>query len=151
MIKLICVGKIKENYIKEMIGDYRKRLSKYTNIEIIEVQDEKTDDRKVVLRKEKERILKHIGNKDYIITLEVGEEELTSPALASRLEKILIENSNIVLIIGGSLGLDEEIKSISNMALSFSKLTFPHQLFRGLFLEQLYRCFKINNNEEYHK
>jgi Uncharacterized conserved protein len=151
MIKIICLGKIKENYIKEAIKDYEKRITKYLTLEIIELSDEKTDDKKVALRKEKEKILKALNPKDYIITLEVDKEEYTSNELAGKLDRLFINNSNIVFIIGGSFGLDEDIKKIANESISFSKLTFPHQLFRLILLEQLYRCFKINNNEEYHK
>lgn len=151
MIKIICIGKIKESYIKDAVKDYQKRIEKYINLEILELQDEKTDDRKIALRKEKERILKVLNPKDYIITLEVEKDEYTSNELAQKIDRLFINNSNIVFIIGGSYGLDEDIKRIANESLSFSKLTFPHQLFRVILLEQLYRCFKINNNEEYHK
>ena len=151
MIKIICLGKIKENYVKEAIKDYHQRISKYINLEIIELSDEKTDDKKVALRKEKEKILKVLQPKDYIVTLEVDKEEYTSNELAQKIDRLFINNSNIVFIIGGSYGLDEDIKRIADESLSFSKLTFPHQLFRVILLEQLYRCFKINNNEEYHK
>jgi len=151
MIKIICLGKIKETYIKEALKDYEKRISKYVNLEIVELSDEKTDDKKVALRKEKEKILKALNPKDYIITLEIDKEEYTSNELAGKLDRLFITNSNIVFIIGGSFGLDEDIKRIANESISFSKLTFPHQLFRLILLEQLYRCFKINNNEEYHK
>ena len=151
MIKIICLGKIKETYLKEAIKDYEKRLSKYVLLEILELPDEKTDDKKVTLRKEKEKILKVLNPKDYIITLEVDKVEYTTHELSQKIDKLFINNSNIVFIIGGSYGLDEDIKKIANEAVSFSKLTFPHQLFRVILLEQLYRCFKINNNEEYHK
>ena len=151
MIKIICVGKIKEDYLRKAIEEYKKRISKYTILEIVELQDEKTDDKKVVLRKEKEKILKELNAKDYVITLEIDKKEYTSTELAQKLDKLFITNSNIVFIIGGSMGLDEDIKKIANESLSFSKLTFPHQLFRVMLLEQLYRAFKINNNEEYHK
>jgi len=151
MIKIICVGKIKEKYYIDAIEEYKKRLSKYTSVEIIELEDEKTTDKIVALRKESERILKHINNKDYIISLAIEGEQLDSLSLASKIDNIYNSYSNITFIIGGSVGLSDEIKDKSNMLLSFSKMTFPHQLFRVILLEQIYRAYKINNNEEYHK
>lgn len=144
MIKIVCVGKIKEKYLKDAIDDYKKRISKYHKIEIIEVNDSN-------IKEEKELILKHIDKKDYVISLDINANMLTSLELADKLDKIFITNSNICFVIGGSDGLDEEIKNISNYKLSFSKLTFPHQLFRVMLLEQIYRSFKILNNETYHK
>ncbi|MDD3241199.1 MAG: 23S rRNA (pseudouridine(1915)-N(3))-methyltransferase RlmH [Bacilli bacterium] len=151
MIKIICVGKVKETFFKEAIYEYKKRLSKYTNLEIIEVEDEKIDDSKIALKNEAEKIKKLIKEKDYIITLEIEGKNLTSEQLSEKINNTLIENSNIVFVIGGSHGLSEEIKIKSNFKLSFSKMTFPHQLFRILLLEQIYRSFKIINNERYHK
>lgn len=148
MIKIICVGKIKENYLREAILEYKKRLSKYTKLEIIELEDESKSN---ILELEKEKIMKYINPKDYIITLEIEGKELTSIELANKISNIFITNSNITFIIGGSYGLHDEIKKLSNLSLSFSKLTFPHQLFRVMLLEQIYRVFKINNNETYHK
>ena len=150
MITLITVGKIKEKYIKEGIEDYLKRLSKYTKIELIELEDEAFDKAKT-LKKEAEKIMKKINPKSYIVTLEIDGKEISSPELSELIEKTTITHSNITFIIGGSYGLDDEIKRLSNYKLSFSKMTFPHQLFRLLFLEQLYRSYKIMNNEEYHK
>ncbi len=151
MIKIICIGKIKETYLREAIEEYKKRISKYTQLEIIELEDYSFQDNKITLKKEKEKILKVINNKDYIITLEIEGKQMTSEEFASKIDKIFIENSNITFIIGGSYGLDEEIKKLSSFKLSFSKMTFPHQLFRLILLEQIYRAFKINNHEEYHK
>ena len=151
MIKIICVGKVKETFFKEAIYEYKKRLSKYTNLEIIEVEDEKIDDSKIALKNEAEKIKKLIKEKDYIITLEIEGKNLTSEQLSEKINNTLIENSNIVFVIGGSHGLSEEIKIKSNFKLSFSKMTFPHQLFKILLLEQIYRSFKIINNERYHK
>ena len=150
MITLITVGKIKEKYIKEGIEDYLKRLSKYTKIELIELEDEAFDKPKT-LKKEAEKIMKKINPKSYIITLEIDGKQISSHELSELIEKTTITHSHITFIIGGSYGLDDEIKRISNYKLSFSKMTFPHQLFRLLFLEQLYRSYKIMNNEEYHK
>lgn len=151
MIKIICLGKIKEQYLNDAIKEYTKRISKYHQVEIIELDDVGINDIKVALKKEKENILKVLNKKDYIITLEIEGKEESSLEFAKRLDNIFIENSNITFIIGGSYGLDDEIKALSNYKMSFSKLTFPHQLFRVMLLEQIYRAFKINNNEEYHK
>ena len=150
MIKIITVGKIKEKYYTEAVNEYIKRLSKYTKINLIEVKDEDFDISKTLL-KEKESIMKYIDEKDYVITLEIEGEELDSVSLSKKLDDIQSKNNNITFVIGGSYGLHEEIKSRSNYKLSFSKLTFPHQLFRVILLEQLYRSYKIINNETYHK
>jgi len=151
MIKIICVGKLKEKYLSDACNEYLKRLQKYTNIEIIEIQDEKIDEEKQALQKEKEKIEKVLNPKDYLITLEIEGKELTSPELSDKLNQIQIQNSNITFLIGGSHGIHSDIKQKSNFKLSFSKMTFPHQLFRVLLLEQLYRSYKILNNEKYHK
>ena len=145
MIKILCIGKIKEKFFRDAIDEYTKRLSKYTKLEIIEVADNESID------KEKDLLLKHINEKDYIITLEIEGKELTSPELSKKIEDIFMINSNITFIIGSSNGLHDDIKKLSNFKLSFSKMTFPHQLFRIILLEQIYRAFKISNNESYHK
>ena len=150
MIKIICSGKIKENYLKDAIAEYSKRISKYDKLEIIELPDYDYDLKKT-LQKEKENVIKNINLKDYNILLDLNGKNYTSLELANKLDKIRITNSNITFIIGGSYGVDEEIKKIVNERISFSKLTFPHQLFRVILLEQIYRCFKIINHEEYHK
>lgn len=144
MIKIICVGKIKEAFYRDAVSEYMKRLSKYHKVEIIEVVDSN-------IREEKELILKKIDKKDYIITMEIEGRENTSIEFSNLIDKTLINNSNITFVIGGSDGLDDEIKKLSNYKLSFSKMTFPHQLFRVILLEQIYRAFKIINNESYHK
>ena len=146
MIKIITVGKLKEQYLKDAQDEYLKRLSKYTKIELIEVEDSKIDDEKIALSSEKNGILKHIGSKDYIITLEINGKELSSVELSKKIDQIFISNSDITFIIGGSYGIHPDILEKSNFRLSFSKMTFPHQLF-----EQLYRSYKILNNEKYHK
>lgn len=151
MIKIICVGKIKEKFYKEAIEEYQKRLSKYTKIKIIEVEDINLNNEELIKQKESELILKHIDKKDYVITLEIEGKELTSIELSKKIEELETTNPNITFIIGGSYGLDNEIKELSNYKLSFSKLTFPHQLFRVILLEQIYRAYKIKNNESYHK
>ena len=151
MIKVICVGKLKEKYWTEAVNEYLKRLSKYTKIELIELNDSKIDDSLIALKQEKDLILNKISDKDYIITLEIEGKSLTSTELAKKIESLTIQYSNICFIIGGSNGIHEEIRKKSSLKLSFSSLTFPHQLFRVIFLEQLYRTYKINNNESYHK
>ena len=151
MIKIICVGKIKEKYLRDAIEEYKMRLSKYTKLEIIEVNDIDSQSIDVVLLKEKELIEKYIGSKDYVITLEIDGNMLSSIEFAKKIDSVFNTNSTITFIIGGSYGLHELIKERSDYKLSFSKLTFPHQLFRVNLLEQIYRCYKINNNEAYHK
>ena len=151
MIKIICLGKVKEKYFVDAIKEYCKRISKYSELKIIELDDISTTDIKSTLKKEEEKILKVINKKDYIITLEIEGEELNSIEFSKKIEEIFNFNSNITFIIGSSYGLSDEIKKLANYKLSFSKLTFPHQLFRVILLEQIYRAFKILNNEEYHK
>ncbi len=151
MIKIICVGKLKEKFWVDAVKEYSKRLSKYTKLEIIEIPDFKSDIASIELDKEKDNILSKITDKDYVITLEIEGEELSSIKLSETLEKKLIQHPNITFIIGGSSGLHEKIKTRSDFALSFSKLTFPHQLFRVILLEQIYRSFKIIHKETYHK
>ena len=144
MIKVVCVGKVKEKYLQEAISDYMKRLSKYHKVEIIELEDSNMIEEKV-------KILKHIDNKDYVVTLDIEGKQLTSVEFADKIDKTFITNSCICFVIGGSYGLDKEVKNRANFSLSFSKFTFPHQLFRVILLEQIYRSFKILNNETYHK
>ncbi len=151
MIKIITVGSIKEKYLKDAINEYLKRLKKYTEIEIIELKDEGLVEKDKAIKLEGQKIERYLNNKDYIITLEIEGKELTSLEFASKLDNIFIAHSNITFIIGGSYGLSDQIKEKSNFHLSFSKMTFPHQLFRLILLEQIYRSFKINNNESYHK
>ena len=145
MIKILCVGKIKENYLKEMISDYQKRINKYHKLEIIEVNDSNS------LDLERDLLLKHIDTRDYVITLEILGKSFKSEELASKLENTFVHYPVITFVIGSSLGLHEDIKRRSNMALSFSEFTFPHGLFRAILLEQIYRSFKIINHETYHK
>lgn len=151
MMKIICVGKIKEKFFTEAIKEYEKRISKYTKLKIIEVEDYNINNEEIIKQKEKEQILKHIEQKDYIITMEIDGKELSSVELASMINKTRETNPNLTFIIGGSYGLHDEIKKLANYKLSFSKLTFPHQLFRIILLEQIYRSYKIINNETYHK
>lgn len=145
MIKIICMGKIKEDYLNKLIDDYKKRISRYHKIEIIELNDSND------LQKESADILKHINNQDYVIALDIDGENLDSVSLAKKIDSIFLNYGTITFIIGSSFGLHEDVKRRANYRLSFSKLTFPHGLFRGILLEQIYRSFKILNNETYHK
>ena len=151
MIKIICVGKLKEKYLQSAQTEYIKRISKYIKLELIELEDEKESNINISLSKEKEKILKHIKPKDNIIILDLKGKELNSIELSNLIEKEITYNNNIVFIIGSSNGLDNEIKNLTKKTISFSKLTFPHQLFRIILLEQIYRSYKIINNESYHK
>ena len=151
MIKLICVGKIKEKYLNEAIDEYKKRLSKYTKLDIVELPDSSYNEIDKVKKEEGKLILKHIKETDNVIILDINGQELSSVELTTKLCFIETMNSNITFIIGGSYGLSEEVKKRANYSISFSKLTFPHQLFRVILLEQLYRTYKIRNNENYHK
>lgn len=145
MIKIICLGKLKEKYLVDLVSDYVSRINKYHKLEIIELKDEED------LEKEANNIEKFIGVNDYVITLEIVGKEIDSVVFASLIDKTFITHSTITFIIGSSTGLSNRIKDRSNYKLSFSKFTFPHGLFRGILLEQIYRAFKINNNENYHK
>ena len=145
MIKILCVGKIKEGYLQDLINDYLKRISKYHKIEIIELKDDSN------YLKETSNLLEHIKSSDYNIALDIKGKMVTSEEFASIIDKTFLTNSTITFIIGGSLGLNDEIKSKCQAVISFSHLTFPHGLFRGILLEQIYRSFKILNNEAYHK
>ncbi len=151
MIKIITIGTIKEKYLKDAIAEYQKRLQKYTNLEMIELKDEGLVEIDKALHLEGEKIKKHLTDRDYIVTLEIEGEQLNSVEFSKKLEKIQLESSNIVFIIGGSYGLSSEIKAKAKLHLSVSKMTFPHQLFRVILLEQIYRAYKIINNESYHK
>lgn len=144
MIKIICVGKVKEKYLRDAIDDYMLRLTKYHKILIIELEDSNE-------KEEAEKISKNINSKDYVITLDIEGKQISSTEFANKIDSLFIAYSNIAFIIGGSYGLDKKVKDRANYSLSFSKFTFPHQLFRVILLEQLYRSFKILNNETYHK
>jgi 23S rRNA (pseudouridine1915-N3)-methyltransferase len=152
MIKIICVGKIKEKFFKDAIDEYLKRLSKYTKMEIVEVEDDASDDEATSLNNEKDKILKNIKKNDYVIIMDIKGEMIDSLSLSKKIDNLLFTgHSDITFIIGSSYGLHKDIKDKANYSLSFSKLTFPHQLFRVILLEQIYRSFKIINNESYHK
>ena len=145
MIKIICVGKIKEDYLNDLINDYKTRITKYSKIEIIELKDNNIDS-------ESTDILNHINNRDYNILLDLKGDKLNSVDLSNLISNTFVNGySCITFIIGGSNGVDDRVKGIVNKRISFSDLTFPHGLFRGILLEQIYRSFKIINNESYHK
>ena len=145
MIKIICLGKLKEKYLSELVRDYASRINKYHKLELIELKDEED------LEREANNILKYIGANDYVITLEIEGKEIDSVSFAELLDKTFITHSTITFIIGSSTGLSKIVKDRSNYKLSFSHFTFPHGLFRGILLEQIYRACKINNHENYHK
>lgn len=156
-INIIAVGKIKEKYFTAAIDEYSKRLSRFVKLNITEVADEKIPDRvsdkEIEQIKEKEggKILAKIPNSSYVVTLCIEGEELSSEALAEKVASVSMTSSSVTFIIGGSLGLSEKVKSVSQLRLSFGRMTLPHQLMRVVLLEQIYRAFKINNNESYHK
>ena len=157
-ISIITVGKIKEKYLKDAIAEYSKRLGKYCKLEIIEVADEKTPDaasetvEDAIRAKEGERIMKYVRDDAYVITLEIAGTQLTSEGLAGKIEQLGIQGkSHITFIIGGSIGLGKQVLARSDYALSFSKMTFPHQLIRVILLEQIYRSYRIISGEPYHK
>lgn len=157
-VKIICVGKLKEKYLDDAIKEYSKRLSRFCKLEILELPDEKLPVNysealyNEVKEKEAKLILSKINQKSsYIIYLDETGKEFSSPKLAEKLDSIFTNvSSSLTFVIGGSLGLSNTVKEKADLVLSFSKLTFPHQLFRVFLLEQLFRCFKILNNEQYH-
>lgn len=157
-IKIIAVGKIKEPYIKEGIKEFSKRLSRYCHLNIVEINDEKAPENlskkeiKAIKDKEGERILKKISNNSYVISLAIEGKKLSSEVFAENIRGLMVGgNNNITFIIGGSLGLSDKVIKRSNFKISFSDMTFPHQLMRLILLEQIYRGFRIINGEPYHK
>ena len=157
-VKILCVGKIKEKFYIDAISEYSKRLSKYCSLDIIEVADEKTSENcseteiNIVKDKEGERLLKHIKDRDYVIALAILGKQHDSVAFSKYIENLSVAgNSSFVFVIGGSLGLSDAVMARSNSQISFSKMTFPHQLMRVILLEQIYRAMRIMNNEPYHK
>lgn len=155
---LICVGKIKEKFYSQAVDEYAKRLSRYGKLEIIEVADEKTPDQasenvnRMIKDKEGERILGQIREDAYVIALAIEGEMLDSEELAAKLDRLAVSGiSHIVFIIGGSLGLSGKVMKRADYALSFSRMTFPHQLMRVILLEQIYRGCRISHHEPYHK
>ena len=156
-ITILCVGQIKEKYFRDAIAEYQKRLSRYCKLQMIEVADEKTKENAseaendLIRKKEGERLLKHIKDSDYCITLEIDGKMLTSEGLSKEIDRLGLGKSSLVFVIGGSIGLDTAVLKRSDYALSFSKMTFPHQLMRVILLEQIYRSYRIMRGEPYHK
>ncbi len=157
-IDIVCVGKVKEHYLRDAIDEYRKRLSRFAKVDVIEVADEKTPEHASdtlnaqIKEKEGERILKHLRDGAFVVALAIEGDQLTSEQLAARIAQWGLHGvSHLQFVIGGSLGLDPRVLRRANMLLSFSKMTFPHQLMRVILLEQIYRAFKINAHEPYHK
>ncbi|MBC8632029.1 23S rRNA (pseudouridine(1915)-N(3))-methyltransferase RlmH [Paraclostridium tenue] len=157
-ITVISVGKLKEKYLKLGIEEFSKRLSKYCKLDMIELDDEKCPenlsdkDMEIVKNKEGNKILSKIKNNSYVIALAIDGKNLSSEELASTISNLAVRgNSHITFVIGGSLGLSSEVLKRADYKLSFSKMTFPHQLMKLILLEQVYRAFRINNNEPYHK
>lgn len=157
-ITVLCVGKVKEKFYRDAIDEFAKRLSRYCKLEIVEVNDEKTDEQaseteiRLVKEKEGERLLKNIKDDAYVITLCIDGKQLDSEELSEKIEKLGIQGtSHIYFVIGGSLGLADAVIKRADYKLSFSKMTFPHQLMRVILLEQIYRGYRIMNNEPYHK
>ena len=155
-IQIICVGKVKETYLKEAILEYSKRLSKYIKLDILELPDEKIPDKindniiDTIKTKECNNIINHLKKDSYIIALDLKGKEFSSEEFSKNLDKISMENSHITFIIGGSLGLTKDLLNMCNQKICFSKMTFPHQLIRVFHLEQIFRAFKISNGESYH-
>lgn len=157
-IKVVTVGKVREKYMQEGIREFSKRLSRYCDLDVIEINDEKAPENlsekemEIVKDKEGEKILAKIPANVYLIALVIEGKQLSSEALAEKIENLMISGTNdIYFVIGGSLGLSKEVINRSNYKLSFSKMTFPHQLMRLILLEQVYRGFRIIRNEPYHK
>lgn len=156
-INIICIGKLKEKFFKDAINEYSKRLSKYCKLIITELSDEKIPDKinnniiNEIKQKECNNIINHTKKDSYVISLDLSGKQLTSEDFSKKIDDLPMTTSNITFIIGGSLGLNEDILKISNEKLCFSKMTFPHQLIRIFLVEQLFRAFKISNNETYHR
>ena len=157
-ITILCVGKIKERYLTDAVAEYTKRLSRYAKVEIVEVRDERTKEdasereREQILGAEGKRLLARIGERDYVAALAIDGEMPDSEGLAAFIGRRMNQgDSRICFVIGGSCGLSAEVMKRADTALSFSKLTFPHQLMRVILLEQIYRSFRILNHEPYHK
>ena len=156
-IQIVCIGKIKETYLKDAIAEYTKRLSKYCKLTILELPDEKIPEKlnasisDEIKKKECDSILKHLKKDSHIICLDLTGKQFSSEEFSVHIQNLSMQTSHITFIIGGSLGLSNKVISNSNELICFSKMTFPHQLIRIFLLEQLYRGFKISNNEAYHK
>ena len=152
MIKIVCVGKVKDKNLLALIEDYTKKINSYHKLEIIEVKDEPIRDNSLqVLNTEANRLLEKIGDDEYVILLDLHGKAIDSISLANKIDKLFISHPKLTFVIGGSLGLGDNIRKRANEAIKLSDLTFLHQMTRLILVEQLYRCFKILNNENYHK
>ena len=155
-INILCIGKIKESYLRDAINEYSKRLSKYCSLNIIELPDKAIPEKlnpsieNQVKDFESEELISHIPKGSYVIALDLTGKSFSSEEFATKIQDLQVNNSSITFVIGGSLGMNEKLKNICNEKICFSKMTFPHQLIRVFLLEQIFRCFKINNNEKYH-
>ena len=157
-IDLLCVGSVKESFFREAISEYSKRLSRYVKLNIFEVKDEKTPDNAsekekfLIMKTEAKRLEKYIAQDAYLVALAIEGKQLSSEKFADQLSMLEVNGkSHLQFIIGGSLGMDEELKRKADFLISFSEMTFPHQLIRIILLEQIYRAYRIKNNEPYHK
>lgn len=156
-ISIICVGKIKEKYLKDALNEYSKRLSRYCKLQFVELPDEKIPDKlnpsleNEIKQKECSNIINHIKKDSYVIALDLKGKEFSSEEFSKKLDNLSMENSHLTFVIGGSLGLTDQLLNSSNLKICFSKMTFPHQLIRVFLLEQIFRAFKISNGETYHR
>lgn len=156
-INIVCIGKLKETYLKNAINEYSKRLNKYCKLSILELPDEKIPDKlnesisNEIKKKESNSLLNHIKKDAYIICLDLTGKELSSEEFSKTIENLSLQTSNITFVIGGSLGLSSDILKKAHQKICFSKMTFPHQLIRVFLLEQIFRGFKISNGETYHR
>lgn len=156
-INIICIGKIKEKYLKDALNEYSKRLSKYCKLNFIELPDEKIPDKlnnsleNEIKSKECNNIINHIKKDSYVIALDLNGKQFTSEEFAEKIDNLSMETSHLTFIIGGSLGLTKELLDICHLKICFSKMTFPHQLIRVFLLEQIFRAFKIQKGETYHR
>ena len=156
-ITIVCAGKLKESYLKQGVAEYLKRLTPFAQVDIREIHEEKMPEnpsaaeKKQVLAREGERLLKQVPQGSYLFVLDVYGEELSSEKLAAKIDRLMTSGeSHLTFLIGGAFGLSEAIRAAANFRLSFSQLTFTHQMVRLLLVEQIYRCFKINRGEKYH-
>ena len=155
-INIVCVGKIKENFFKDAINEYSKRLGKYCSLNILELSDQKLPEKlndsiiEQIKNSESENIINHLNDSSYKIWLDLTGKEYSSTDFANKINELQQTNSSITFIIGGSLGMNDKLKNMCDEKICFSKMTFPHQMIRVFLLEQIYRSFKINNNEKYH-
>lgn len=156
-IEVICVGKLKENYLKDAMQEYVKRLSKYCKLIITELPGEKIPDKinntimNEIKNKESDQIIKHLKKDSFVICLDLKGKQFSSEEFSESIQNLSMKTSHITFIIGGSLGMSEKLLNLANQKICFSKMTFPHQLIRVFLLEQLFRAFKIANGETYHK